>query len=115
MATAATCNKLTTYYLETYEAKYGFKPVVNRHKARWGMDNVLEDLKPAQVMVLLDYYLETTSNSRHSLEWFFYNYDKLIEKREQYEKDEADRKRLREESKKRVEEWRQKQSGNTSG
>lgn len=115
MADAKTCHALTTYYLNGYQGKYGQKPVVNRNKARWGFDSVLEDLKPAAVMKLIDFYFSTSSTTRHSLEWFFYNYDKLIEKKAEYDRDEADRKKLREESRLRVEEWRQSRRGNTRG
>lgn len=112
MATAQVCHKLTSYYLTAYQDRYGVKPNINRHKARWGFDSVLEDLSAAKAMELIDFYLAAQSSNRHSLEWFFYNYDKLIDKKETYEKDEADRRKLRAASKKKVEEWRKQKSDN---
>lgn len=112
MTTAQACHAMTTYYLSEYQNKYNQKPVVNRNKARWGFDSVLQDLSANQAKLLIDFYLETVSTNRHSLEWFFYNYDKLIDRKAQYEKDEADREQLRHESKKRVEEWRRRKLGN---
>lgn len=106
MATAQACHSMTTYYLNKYHEKYHHKPNVNRHKARWGFDSVLQDMTPSKAQALVDFYLETHSTNRHSLEWFFYNYDKLIDRKHEYEKDEAEREQLRLESKRRVEEWR---------
>ena len=76
---------------------------------------MLEDMSLSEVKNLIEYYFSTSSGSRHSLEWFVNNYDRLIEKRAEYEKDKADRERLRRESAKRAEEWRKRQSGNNPG
>lgn len=112
MPLAKDCHALTSYYILGYRTKYGRAPVVNRNKARWGFDAILYDLNVVEVKSLLDYYFDAVSTHGHSIDWFFNNYDKLIETREIAEKDEADRARLREESKKRVEEWK-KTHGNS--
>lgn len=115
MASAKDCHVMTTFYLTEYDEKYGRKPLVNRHKARWGFDSVLQDMTMKEAKELILYYLDTHSDHGHSLEWFFYNYDKLVDKKNEFEKDEADRRRLRAESKRRVEEWRKRQLDNNSG
>ena len=113
MATAQACHALTTYYLAKYQERYKNKPLVNRNKARWGFDGILEDMSASNARELLDFYMGAESSNRHSLEWFFYNYDKLAEKKVAYEKDAADRRKLREETKRIVEERRKQKSGDT--
>lgn len=107
------CHEMTTYYLGAYHDKYKRSPIVNRHKARWGFDSVLMDMSKSEAKELIDYYLSCSSTNGHSLEWFFYNYERLIEKRADYEKDQVERARLREESRRRVEEFNNRD--NTSG
>lgn len=84
------------------------EPVVNRHSARWSFASVLEGLSPDEVKALIDYYFTTNSTKRHNLEWFFYNYDKLIEGRTESDKDKDRRERLRHESEQRAREWRER-------
>lgn len=108
MATAKDCHTLTSYYIGLYNDKYNVRPVVNRHKARWGFDSVLYDLSLGDARELLDFYLETNSTHGHSLDWFFNNYDKLIVSKESARQDEEERRKLRAESKKRLEEWEEK-------
>lgn len=103
---------MTTYFGQRYEAKYGFKAKVNRYAARWGFDSILMDMSSDDAKALIDYYFQTVSPNSHSLDWFFYNYEKLAEAKE---KTDADRKRLagiRRATQARTEEWRKKKSGN---
>ena len=109
--TAQQCHAMTTYYTSAFKQKYGREPVVNRHSARWGFESVLMGMPPADAKKLIDFYFTTTSKEQHSLTWFFYNYDKLIESLSDLEKDKLRRKQLREESEKRAAEWRAR--GNT--
>jgi hypothetical protein len=60
-----------------------------------------------QVRELIDYYFTTPPTNRHSLEWFFWNYDKLVKAMLDAKEDAAHRLRLKEESKIRAEQWRQ--------
>lgn len=103
---------LSTYFGNQYKGKYGYEHKFNRNKARWSWDNILLDFSPDETKALIDYYFTTVSSNGHTLDWFFYNYDKLAEAKE---KTDADIKRLaaiREATKQRTEEWRKKQSGN---
>lgn len=111
MATAADTDLLANYYVKLWEQKYpGEMAIINRQSSHWGFTNVLDSLRgdKKEVKKLLDYYFETTSVKKHSLEWFFYNYDKFIRARIEVEKDKKDRAVLAEQTKKRVEEWRAK-------
>lgn len=109
------CHAMTSHYVKVFREKYGHDPVVNRHSARWGFDSVLQGLPPAEVKDLLDFYLTTGSTRKHPLEWFFYNYDKLIEQKSDVDADRKHRAKMREESKKRSEEWRKRGNIGTQG
>jgi hypothetical protein len=104
------CHAMTTFYVQEYKARHGQEPVVNRHSARWGFESVLTGMPPKEVKELIVFYLDSASKTP-SLDWFFYNYDKLILKKEEVEEDKRTRARLREESRIRAEEWRAR--GNT--
>lgn len=106
--TAKDCHVCISYFVKKYKERYGMEPVVNRHSARWSFASILEGMPPSEVKNLLDYYFTLTLPKRHSLEWFFYNYDKLIESRTETEKDKDRRAKLREESERRAREWREK-------
>lgn len=108
MATAKDCHVLTSYYVKLYKAKYHSEPVVNRHSARWGFDSILLGMSPQEIKELLEYYLTTASAKRHALEWFFYNYEKLINGRTEVLADRIRRARLRHESEQRAKEWRER-------
>lgn len=103
---------MVSYFSKVYKDKYGTAPVVNRYKARWGFDSVLLSIDESETKKLIDYYFETASPNGHDLDWFFYNYDKLIIAMEKRDKDAVELARLREESKRRTEEWRKKIGNN---
>lgn len=108
MASAKDCHTLISYYEKLYKEKYGTAPVVNRHTARWSFDGMLKGMSMAEVKSTLEYYLTTNNASRHKLDWFFYNYDKLLENRRDSESDSEHRAKLRRESEQRAREWREK-------
>jgi len=99
---------MTSYYEKKFTEKYGVKPVVNRHSARWGFDSVLMGMSPQETKEVIDYYLTTMSTVRHSLQWFFYNYEKLIEGKNDLQVDRERRARQRKESEERAREWRER-------
>jgi hypothetical protein len=109
MATAKDCHTLTSYYEKKYKEIYNIVPNVNRVTARWNFDSILgaSGVSVATVKEMLDYYFTTPKDRRHSLDWFFYNYDKLVKAMADAKKDREDRQRLMEESKIRAERWRQ--------
>lgn len=112
MATPKQAHALVSYFATKYKGKYGYAPKVNRYAARWGFDSLLMDMDVGEAESLIDYYFETMSLNGHALDWFFYNYDKLMISKEARDEDAAKLARIREETKKRTEEWRKKKSGN---
>lgn len=110
--TVQQCHAMTSYFVKGYKVRYrGQEPKVNRHAARWGFESILMGMSPDKVKELIDYYFTTTSQKRHSLDWFLYNYEKLEDGLEQLELDRERREKLRKESAERVAEWRTR--GNT--
>lgn len=106
MAERKDCFAAISYYEKQYAVKYGYKPNVNRYKAQWGFDAILGGMNLKDVKELIDYYLTTVTNNNHDLEWFFYNYDKLVDGKVEDEHAETRRQRLKEESKVRSDEWK---------
>lgn len=106
--TAQQCHALTSYYEKKYREKYNTDPNVNRVTARWNFDSILSgSLTTAQVKELLDYYFTTPPTRRHDLDWFFYNYDKIVKSYADAKQDREARRKLMEESRLRAERWRQ--------
>jgi len=97
---------MTSYYVKGYEGKYGIKPNVNRYSARWGFDSLLAGMSKADAKEVVDYYFTTLSMRKHDLDWFFYNYEKLVESMVEGRAEAEHRKRLVEESRQRAEAWR---------
>lgn len=112
MATPKQAHAMVSYFGKKYKEKYAIEPRLNRYSARWGFDSVLMDMSEAEAKALVDYYFETQSLNGHSLEWFFYNYEKLAESMANRDEDAASLAAIREQSKRRAEEWRKKKSGN---
>ena len=108
MATAKDCHTLTSYFISSYTEKYGRKPIVNRNVARWSWDNILQDLTMVECRDLVDYYMKTDGNHGNSLPWFFGHYDQLMVNKKSQDEDAETRALLREETKRRTEEWRKK-------
>lgn len=102
--TAQQCHAATTYYVTKHQELLGFAPVVNRNKARYGFEGILMDYSPSETREIIDHYL--AHYDKPNLEWFFYNYDKVVVAMEEYiEEQEAQQKR-REATAQRLQEWR---------
>ncbi len=108
MATPKQSQALVSHFIKRYKEKYGANPNVNRYSARYGFDALLFDMDDEQAKELIDYYFETASANSHALPWFFNNYDKLQDAMVKKAEDDELRCRLREESKARTEQWRNK-------
>lgn len=103
--TAAQCHALTSYFIKQYKEKYGKAPVVNRNIAKNAFSNMLMDYESDDLKQLIDFFLTTQSNTRHRINDLFYGYDRLVEAMRQHDEDVALQQRLREETKRRTEEW----------
>jgi hypothetical protein len=111
VTTAKDCHALTTYYEKKFKEKYHSAAVVNRNTARWGFDAILKGISPEETKELLDYWFNISSPQRHPLQWFFYNYDKLITAKAEQSEDDALRAKLRHDSEERVRKWRERRAG----
>lgn len=106
MATAAECHALTSYFKKQYKAKYGKEPVLNRNIAKVQFGNMLMDYSSEELRKLIDFYLSTHSGNNHKINDLFYGYDKMVEAMRQHDEDAVMQERLRDETRRRVEEWR---------
>lgn len=101
------CHVLITYFAKVYREKYGNSPVINRYRARYGFESVLMDMPMDEAKSLIDFYFVTVSTNRHSLDWFFNNYDKIINNRNEFEVEQERRKQQRLETQERVARWKE--------
>jgi hypothetical protein len=100
--TNGTVTQIFKYYEKLYYELYGHQPVINRYKEKWGMTEVLKDLGGPRVKELLDMYFRTSHN-KHTLQDFYYNYDKLIVNERLRAQDKERRARIMEQTRKRTE------------
>lgn len=112
--TVQQANALLTKYLSLYDRKYGKKPTINRYKEKWSMKDVIESVGYPRAQELLEYYF-STGRTGHPLQWFFYNFDRLDITLKELGSDEEKRRRLREQTKRRVEEWKEKNESRSEG
>lgn len=110
MASPKNAHAMSTYFGQGFSDKYGHGAKFNRNKARWSWDNILMDLSVKETEELVDYYFTTPSQNTHSLDWFFFNYDKLLDAKTKMIADRDALKLLRERSQERTEEWRRRNS-----
>lgn len=93
---------LITLFEKHYQKKYDRKPEINRHRDKWGFQDMVEDLGYGEAQQIVAYYFELKYIG-HPVQTLLRNYDKFSRVRKEREEDEANRLRLREETKKRVE------------
>ena|SRR3982751_908922 len=105
MVTAAECHALTSYYIKQYKAKYGRAPVVNRNIAKAQFQNMLMDYSSDELRALIDFFFTTQSGNSHKINDLFYGYDRLVVTMHEYNEDVERQRVLREETKRRTEEW----------
>lgn len=106
--TNAQVQTLVSYYLKLYKAKYEAAPRdFNRYRDKWGFQGMLEDYGMDVSKQIIDFYFGTR-RANHPTNYLLFNYEKLNSAMLEREEDELNRKKLREESRRRVEEWRQK-------
>lgn len=95
-----------SYYQKIYSDKFGKRPVVNRNKLQYLIANVLKDLSLKEIKALLDFYVKTTISP--SLLYFCYEYDEIMQKRDQESEDLEMRKQLMIKTQQNVEEFRRR-------
>lgn len=105
VSTAQT-HALITYFLQSYTEKYSGQPRdFNRFRDQWGFKSMIEQYGMDGSKEIVDYYF-ATRRPGHPMNYFLYNYEKLAAIMEDKKRDAEVRRKLREESQKRVEEWR---------
>lgn len=92
--TAKLCFALIGQYETLYFSKYGKRPVINRHREKWAMQDVIDSIGYDRSKELLDYYF-TVENAGHPLSWFFYNFDRLDDMQLKIKDDERRRAKIR--------------------
>jgi len=106
----AQTHALITYFLQSFSEKYSGQPRdFNRFRDQWGFKSMIEQYGMDRAKQLVDYYF-ATQRPGHPTNYFLYNYEKLFAIMEDKEHDAENRRKLREESQKRVEEWRDSRS-----
>ena len=114
MAKTLTVNQqaysLISLFEKHYERKYGRKPSLNRHRDKWGFQDMVEDLGYDRAQEVVSYYFELRYVG-HPLQDLLRNYDKFSRVMKERAEDEIERHRIREETRKRVEEF-EKTHGN---
>lgn len=100
---AKLAHALVTKYSNLYELKYNKKPTMNRHREKWAMQDVLDSVGYDRALEILEYYFSVTKPG-HPLAWFYFNFDKLDEVMVKLDQDKERRQKLREQTKRMVEE-----------
>lgn len=84
---------LLDYYSKKYLAAYREKPVINFYRERWGMEEIAKSVGVVGAKELIDYYF-TLTKWHHPLDYFYRNYDKLLETMELRRRDKERRDKL---------------------
>ena len=93
---------LLSLYEKLYSDRYQKTARLNKFKEKWAMQDVIESVGYDRARELLEYYFRVTKQG-HPLQWFFYNLDRLDDMLIQSEEDSRRRQKLREATKKMVE------------
>jgi hypothetical protein len=99
---AKLAHALVTKYSNMYELKYNKKITMNRHREKWAMQDVLDSVGYDRALEILEYYFSVTKPG-HPLSWFYFNFDKLDEVMVKLDQDKERRQKLREQTKRMVE------------
>lgn len=109
---AQQANSLFTFFVKAYEECFGSQPRnMNRYRDRWGFQAMIEDIGYDRAKEVITFYMGT-NRPVHDATSLFNNYDRINTIMKEKAEDEAARQKLREESRIRVELWRQQKSGN---
>jgi hypothetical protein len=100
---ASKAYSLVSLYLSLYKEKYNKIIVINKHKEKWAMSDVVDSVGFDRAKELLIYFFKTSRTS-HQLQWFLYNFERLDASLNAAAQDEEKRKKMREMTKRMVEE-----------
>lgn len=94
---------LVSLYCALYKQKYNRQPVVNKYREKWAMQDVIDSVGYDRAKELLEFYFKT-ANHGNTLQWFFYNFEKLDLSLSQAQQDKTRREIIRAKTKTMVEE-----------
>ena len=94
---------LVTLYVNLYKHAHNRDPRVNKHRDKWAMQDVIDSVGYDRAKDLMHYYFKLKKHD-HPLNWFLYNFDKLDDVLLKLQQDEERRARLREQTRRMVEE-----------
>jgi len=101
--TAKLAYALMDKYSSMFAFKYDRKPSLNKYKEKWAMVDVIDSVGYDRALEILEYYFKTVRPG-HPLTWFYMNFDKLDDIMVKLDDDKARRAKLREQTKRLVEE-----------
>lgn len=97
---------LANFYVKKFEGVHGVKPAdFNLYRDRRGFEAMAEQLGYERAKDVIDYYMKIVDNP-HTCKGLLYNYEKFNLLLIELEEDEKRGAVIREETRKRVEEWR---------
>ncbi len=102
---------LLSTYISLYKKRYNRAPILNRHREKWAMQDVIDSVGFERAKDLLEYYFKTNKPG-HPIQYFFFNFDKLNNVMVELDRDRSDRKKLLEDTRKMVEEFEHRSSSN---
>lgn len=85
---------LLSYYAKLYKDRYGVTPTINKYKEKWAASSILEDYDKETAHKVLEYYFKMQKEG-HPLNWFYNNFDVLLDRINDSEKDQQLRKERR--------------------
>ncbi len=94
---------LMSFYESEYTKKYKFKPTINRFKCQYAFAAMIDQFGMDDSKAVIAYWLGM-QRPPHKADDLIYNYEKWEVLMRQAREDDAERKRLREETKRRLEE-----------
>jgi hypothetical protein len=114
VATAATvakqANENINLFIKLYTDKYGQPPTFNRHRLKWAFQDMVKDLGNGEAKRVIEYYFETKKIG-HPVDQLLYRYDKLYNILTELDNDVENRAKIRELTKRKVEERKNANSG----
>ncbi len=94
---------LLSLYQALYKDKYNKQPKLNKYRDKWAMQDVIDTVGYERAKELMEYYFKT-GKIGHPLQFFFYNFDSMDRVKQESDKDKLNRIKLREQTKRMVEE-----------
>lgn len=94
---------LLEVFSKSYLDRYSQPCQINKYRDKWAMLDLIDSVGYDRSVELIHYYFKTTSNSRHSLNWFMYNFDRLDDMLKKIKEDNQRRAKIRETTRKMME------------